>query len=88
MNSGNGKHLVMSSSSELSNCLQKLNLNCLPELKLQSIMSNIKNNYESIFSWEIYEKTEKSRNKMMDVLEKVTQKQDILFESNSFDFNR
>lgn len=88
MNSDNSEHLAMSSSSELSNCFQKLNLNCLSELKQLSILSNIKNNYESIFSWEIYEKTEKSRNKMMNVLEKVTQKQDILFESSTFDFNR
>lgn len=78
----------MASSDGLSNHLQKLNLNSPAKLKYPNILLDIKDNYESIFSWDIYEKTEKSRNTMMDILEKVTQKLDILFENNTFDFNR
>lgn len=78
----------MATSDELSNHLEKLNLHSTSKSKNSIILLDIKNNYESIFSWEIYEKTKTSRNKMTNVLEKVTQKQEILFENNSFDFNK
>lgn len=50
---------------------------------------DIKSNYECIFSWDIYEKTEKCRNKLTDVLEKVINKKELIPENNNtFNFNR
>lgn len=72
--------------SNLSNLLHNLSTNDSTQL---DVLLDIKSNYESLFSWDIYEKTEKSRNVHTDILEKVTQKLELLFESkNIFDLDR
>lgn len=73
----------MASSANISNCLQKLNLNH------EDVLKDIKSNYECVFSWDIYEKTNKYRNVQTDILAKVTQKLELIFKNeNEFDFNR
>jgi len=53
-----------------------------------SVLSDIKSNYESIFSWDIYEKTKICRDNKTVVFEKVTRKLENSFDSkNVFDFN-
>lgn len=76
----------MASSVELSDDLKTLNLNSIDHL---DVLLDIQCNYESIFSWNIYEKIGKCRNQFIDVLKKVTQKQDLIFEKqNIFSFNK
>lgn len=80
--------LTMASSNELTNSLEALNLNCHLSNHLD-VMTDIKCNYESIFSWNIYEKIEKRRNHLTDILEKITQKQDLIIEKkDTFNFNK
>lgn len=79
----------MASCEELSNCLQILSINDYSSNQLDDVLLDIKSNYEGIFSWNIYEKTGKPRNKNTDILEKVTRKLELLFENGSiFDLNR
>lgn len=71
----------MASGEDLSDCLQKLSLNH------ENVLSDIVNNYECIFSWDIYEKINLRRN--IPMLEKLTQKLELILENkNIFHFNR
>lgn len=78
----------MASCDELTNLLQNLSTNdCSPSHL--DVLLDIKSNFESLFSWDIYEKTGKSRNIHTDILEKVTHKLELLFENkNIFDLDR
>lgn len=71
----------MASGEDLSDCLQKLSFNH------ENVLSDIVNNYECIFSWDIYEKINLRKN--IPILEKLTQKLELILENkNIFDFNR
>ncbi|VVC43505.1 Hypothetical protein CINCED_3A010833 [Cinara cedri] len=77
----------MVSCDQLPNSLQITNLNCQSTNHLD-VLSEIKNTYESIFAWDIYEKVEKLRNSPTEILSKVTEKEGLIFENNNkFNFD-
>lgn len=80
----------MASRDELSDRLQKLNINVPSEsLDPLNVLSEIKKDYESIFSWEVYKKTGTRRDESNNVLEKITQKLELFFEiKGTLNFSR
>lgn len=72
----------MASLDTPDDCHQKLNC-------YLSVLSDVKSNYESIFSWDIYEKTKICRDKKTVVFEKVTRKLELSFDTkNVFDLTK
>jgi len=59
------------------------------EDSVQTDLNRIKNDYESIFSWNIKEKTSTNINRMLKVIDKTRKKFDIVMESkDAFSLNR
>lgn len=76
--------LAMVSHDLLRNRLQITNSRCQSSnVNYLNVLSEIKNNYESIFAWDVYEKVEKYRNSPTEILDKVTEKDCLQFENNN-----
>lgn len=77
----------MASNNELANNLKTLSINC-HSLNYLDVMADIKCNYETIFSWDIYEKLERRRSSVTDILEKIIEKQKLIIgKKGIFNFN-
>ncbi|XP_050432047.1 uncharacterized protein LOC126840398 [Adelges cooleyi] len=72
---------TVSSPVVLANSLNNLNLNDSHEnlTNRPNELSTLKRQYETIFSWDVYEKTGKSRNKLAEIIEKIEQKIELVF---------
>lgn len=78
----------MASCSLLSADLSRMSLNSDSSDYLD-VLSIIKKNYESIFCWDVYEKTHNTRDKLTTILEKVTKKVELMFEDEkTFNLDR
>lgn len=72
---------------QLTDYINRLNLGNVIVNKI-ALLSDIKSNYESIFSWDIYETAEKCKTKGTDFLRKIYQKIDLVHNENrKFNFD-
>lgn len=55
---------------------------------IQTQLRKIENEYESIFSWNIQKLTGVKQNLMMNLIDKVREKQEIIDKDNEFNLNR
>lgn len=83
--------------AELSNLVDALSINdksCTTEElrldeNLRKSLIHIKNNYESVFSWEIRERTEKNQNLLAEFINITQEKYDLIAErDDEFNLNR
>lgn len=85
--------MAVKSNSKLFSFIKKLSLpwnfseNYRSESNNSDFLLDIKNNYESIFSWDIHETSAKYRTEGSDFLRKIQQKQDLAMLGGKLKFN-
>ncbi|XP_050540156.1 uncharacterized protein LOC126904872 isoform X2 [Daktulosphaira vitifoliae] len=82
---------IKNNNLELTECLKNFNLendSVILNYSSNTLLNNIKQEYESIFSWDIYEKTRKSRYKINDIINILEQKRELISNENRFSTDR